>query len=62
MMVEAGMKRCENANYFQKSEEIFESIVIDNRGIRKQFEGIILNMILYEGKFGVIEISAGKCL
>jgi hypothetical protein len=61
MMVEMGMKRCENGNDFPKSEEIFESMVIDNRGIRKRFEAITLNMILYEGRFGVIDISAGEC-
>jgi hypothetical protein len=62
MMAEVGMKRCENANDFQKSEEIFESMVIDNRGIRKRFEEMTLNMILYEGRLGVIDISAGECL
>jgi hypothetical protein len=60
------MKRCENANAnakdFQKSEEIFESMVIDNRGIRERFEAITLNMILYERRLGNSDISAGECL
>jgi hypothetical protein len=61
MMVQVGMKRCENANDFQQSEEICESMVIDNRGIRKRFGAITLNMILYERRLGVIDISAGEC-
>jgi hypothetical protein len=61
-MVEVGMKICENPNDFQKSEKIFESMVIDNRGIRKRFEAITLNVILYEGRLGVIDISAGGYL
>jgi hypothetical protein len=48
-------------NDFQKSEKIFESMVIDHRGIRKRFEAITLNMILYEGRLGVIDISDGEC-
>jgi hypothetical protein len=58
------LQRCENenANDFQKSEEIFKSIVIDDRGIRKRFEAITLNMILDEGRLGVIDISARECL
>jgi hypothetical protein len=61
--VSSGNEKTWKCTWLSKEwQEIFESMVIDNRGIRTRFEAIPLNMVLCEGRFGDIDISAEECL